>query len=167
MSQPLLSDGEVIDTSDELDSLRDRIDQLEGELRIARTDLIRSRADAAAATSAIAELRRQLSPLHRALRAVFGEIDLVGGVQDHPVNSTGPATYDSRKLSAWEEWKKKLPGFPSRFIDALLQHGELSVAQLVVAAQCPRKQTIYDAASKLQRLGLITNNGGKYALKEL
>jgi len=111
----------------------------------------------------LAEIKRLTLPFLNLLRAIHGEIDALGITA---ASGHAPAV-DAPKNKAWDLWKQKLPGFPSRMIDALLEHGELSVGQLVVAAQCPRKQTIYDAASKLQKLGLLNSNNGKYSLKEL
>ena len=36
-----------------------------------------------------------------------------------------PRDLDPRKAAVWEDWKRKMPGIPARFIDALMLHGEL------------------------------------------
>lgn len=162
--------GEVVDREADLQPLRDRIEELEADLRKMRQERDAARSEGLAAQSAIEALRDVLGPLRRAIGAIWGEIEASGvgtepqGIQSPSLGREAPS---SHKNEAWELWKQKLPGFPSRMIDALLKHGELSVAQLVVAAQCPRKQTIYDAASKMQRLGLLKNNSGKYKLSDL
>jgi Mg2+ and Co2+ transporter CorA len=109
-------------------------------------------------------LRQQLRPLHLALRAVFGELDVI------PISDAGraasPAAHDSRTLAVWESWQKKLPGLPAKFIGALLEHGQMNPAQLRVAMQC-RKNGVYETATKLNKLGLLDKNGSMYSLKEL
>jgi hypothetical protein len=157
-SRPLLTgQQEYVD-----DPIDPTLRKLEAENRRLDEALRMERLKTGQIEAGVRALKSQLTPLYRALQAVFGEIDAMG---IEATSDVRPAS--SHATAAWELWKQKLPGFPSRMIDALLKHGELSVAQLVVAAQCPRKQTIYDAASKLQKLNLINSNGGKYSLKEL
>ena len=163
-----VDDGAMADAS-ELPQLRDDVIRLEEDLRNARQELFKLRNQSAAAANAIASLRDMLAPWRRVILGLWGEIELAGvtGVPTPTATQDSAPVASPKSLAAWTLWKQRLPGFPSRMIDALLEHGELSVAQLVVAAQCPRKQTIYDAASKLQKLGLINSNGGKYSLKSL
>lgn len=66
----------------------------------------------------------------------------------------------------WEKWKAQLPGKRAEAIQALLDHGELTIPQLRVAIHCGQ-QTAYDVTSALNKLGLINKNGGKYSLKKL
>jgi hypothetical protein len=107
----------------------------------------------------VGELRRQLSPLYRALQAVFGELDVFA--------DEGPTPAASPKVSAvWESWKQKLPGKKAEVIQALLDHGEMTIPQLRVATHSGQ-QTVYDVTSALFRLGLLNKNGGKYSLKQL
>jgi hypothetical protein len=155
MPQPLL-EGNV--EYDERPDLRQQIVRLENDLANTRRELSKARGELAGAKEAAENIRSILHPLYRSLRLLFGDIEALVG--DSSPN-------DPRKSAAWDLWKQKLPGWPAKFIDALLEHQELSVGQLVVAMQCSRKQTIYDVASKLGRLGLIQNIGGKYSLKEL
>ena len=60
----------------------------------------------------------------------------------------------------------KLGGKQAEFIQALLEHGEMSAIQLKIATRSGQ-QTVYDTIHKLNKLGLINKNGGKFSLKEL
>lgn len=154
--------GQVVDDRDtEIEQLRDDNRRLRRELTIANGEIARAKADSARALGA---LRKQLAPLYRALQAVFGELD-AAGMDEMPIESSGR---EPRVSQVWESWKSKLGGdtAPARVIDALLQHGELNVAQLKVAAKMAN-QTVYDSIHRLNKLGLINKNGGRYSLKQL
>jgi hypothetical protein len=114
----------------------------------------------------LSALRRQLGPLYRALQAVFGELDVAGVEGGGGESTTSSST--PKVTAVWESWKQKLGSntAPARVIDALLQHGELNVAQLKVAAKMAN-QTVYDSIHRLNKLGLINKNGGKFSLKTL
>lgn len=164
----LLLEGDVEDPKTQ------RIAELETENRTLRRDLADAQVEADRAREdanrALAMLRRQLSPLYRALQAVFGELDAAGIAEDASPSAsrTSESGVESRVAAVWESWKEKLgrDTGPSRVIDALLQHGELNVAQLKVAGKMAT-QTVYDSTSKLNRLGLLNKNGGRYSLKKL
>lgn len=158
MPQPLLSEGEYVEDtgSAEFDRLHQEVADLKEQLHTAQGEVLQLKRTNA---KAIGALRQQLSPLYRALQAVFGEIE-ASGVADEPVAG------NSRVRALWESWKQKLPGHQSSFIDALLTHGEMSAPQLRVAMKCAH-QTVYDTAAKLNKLGLLSKNGGKYSLKQL
>src|SRR6185437_5134245 len=147
---------EVQDPRDDLiESLRGEISGLQQQLQEQRADARRA---AVAAARGSQELRRVLTPLYQALRMIFGELDAMG------VNEgSGESAMPSKTTKVWQAWKDRLGGSPAKFIDALLTHEEMNAAQLRVAMQC-RLQTVYDAASKLNKLGLITKNNGKYSL---
>lgn len=161
-SRPLLLSGEASTVIDDSSELRAEIALLKRENHRLDEALRQERNRVGAIEAGARDLRHTLTPLYRALQKVFGDLDEMGVEAGYSASNAA-----SPQSEAWELWKQKLPGFPSRMIDALLKHGELSVAQLVVAAQCPRKQTIYDAASKMQKLGLLNSSGGKYSLKQL
>lgn len=154
--QPLLEG--TVDTRDA------DIEKLEDDNRDLRRQLREANAAAAGAqrqsTRAVGELRRQLTPLYEALRAVFGEMDSVA-----PGEAEGPAV-DGKKRGVWESWISKLGGKQAECIKALLEHGEMTVVQLRVATHSGQ-QTVYDATSKLNKLGLINKNNGRYSLREL
>jgi chromosome segregation ATPase len=159
-----MSGQRLLETSlpDERDS---RIDELKAELRTAQRragdaerEAERAREDA---TRALGALRAQLSPLYRALQAVFGELDTV--TSDMP-QVDRPST--NRTSPVWDAWKSKLPPSCGKIIDALLIHGELNGQQIRVAAQMG-KDTMYGAITKLNKAGVLTKNGGRFRLKEL
>lgn len=160
--EALVLHGELVDvTSEELRALEEEVKRLRRELAMANGEIAKAKSDSARALGA---LRKQLAPLFRALQAVFGELD-AAGLEDAPAASGGGS---SRVSAVWESWKQKLGSntAPARVIDALLQHGELNVAQLKVAAKMAN-QTVYDAIHRLNKLGLINKNGGRFSLKSL
>jgi len=158
MHNPLMLEGQVMP-----DPVDDRVARLEEENQELKHELLRLQQQVLAAKSeaarSVAKLRQTLKPLYDSMRLLFGEMDAIGGGEETPA-------VGSREQRVWESWKAKLGGMSAKFIDALLMHGELSVAQLRVAMQC-RQQTVYDTASKLGKLGLLTKNGNKYSLKKL
>ena len=78
----------------------------------------------------------------------------------------GKLGHHPKVSKVWKSWQEKMPGFPAKFIEVLLEHGEMTVPQLKIAAHCG-SNTVYGVISKLHGLGLINKNGGKYSLKEL
>lgn len=117
----------------------------------------------------IGNLRQVLNPLHKAMRIIYGEIDLAQLNDEQPAATTSSAApVSSAKTAIWESWKQKLPGAKASVIGALLEHGELSVEQLCVMTHISRKQTIYDATNALKKLHLINADGnGRYQLKNI
>jgi hypothetical protein len=144
-SFPQLS-GHVDNRDQEIGTLRRQLSQLDEALRLERNKTGQIEAGAR-------ELRRILSPLYRALQAVFGELDAMG-IQD------GAVTTDSR----WDSAKQRMPGKPAEFIDLLITHGAMNVTNFVTLAHCS-KQTAYNVLSKLGQAGIVESNGGKYSLK--
>lgn len=147
---------------DQIAALRAEVRDLRGQLANAQADVEDAKREAAHALSA---LRKQLSPLYRALQAVFGELD-AAGVREDVSSSGGPAGIDSRVASVWAAWKEKLPGAPARIIDALLVHGDLNTTQLAIAAKMD-KRTVNNAIYKMNTAGLINKNAGRFSLKPL
>lgn len=173
MSVPRLLEGVVEPDADHeatVASLRAELRGLRAELAEARATADTARQDALGATRAIARLRRQLDPLYTALQAVFGEIEAGGVTESQPPYAVagGPASagVDARVASVWEAWKSRLPPACGKVIDALLTHGELTQAQLKVAARLGTS-TVSDAIYKLNKAGLINKNGGRVSLKAL
>lgn len=112
-------------------------------------------------------LRKQLSPLHRALRALFGEIELAVGEETVGPSAPGrPQPAADGNDARWESWKGKMPGKPAEMIDLLLLHKSMSTKQLMVSLRCG-KDAVYQAAYKLGQAGLVSNANGRYSLKEL
>ncbi len=150
--------------------LADRDAQLaEAEKKIALldTELASALRKARTVERGVQHLRTFLAPLYRAMGEIFGEIDEMG-LPDTP--QTAPAeepTALRRTSEAWESWKKKLAGTPAAIIDLLMVHGALNHEQLRIHVGTNRKQTIYDAVTKLNKAGLLNKNGDKFSLKEL
>jgi hypothetical protein len=155
-----LLEGDVQDNPDltfeMVQGLRDEILDLRNQLRVAQQATVLAKREAA---SALGALRKQLSPLYRALQAVFGELD-AAGVEDQ---TTGPST-SPRVSAVWEAWKQKLSPACGKIIDALLTHSELNSAQLKVACRLGTS-TVSDSIYKLNKAGLINKNAGRFSLK--
>ena len=173
MSLPLLSGEVVPDNREELAELREEVERLEQENRKLRNDLIKARADSEASIAAITALRSNLGPLYRALRGVFGEINLVVP-EDAPLPQYGtagatngrPVDDDAmRSLDKWEGVKQRLGGKDAELIDILLTCGPKTNTQLA-----PMLKMHYSNATKvtkrLSSLGFIVKQGDAWALKK-
>ena len=141
------------------------ISGLKEQLRQAQEALAIERSRNAQTDKGMKQLRSILAPLHGALGAVFGELDAMGIGSDASQGNFTPAP-DARKAAIWESWKKKFPGTPARFIEALLLHGELTQTQLRIHAQCAQG-SVAGVVSTLWKAGLISKNGGKISLKDV
>jgi len=167
MAQRLLSSDNIIDaepignSAEELRQSRLETRRLEDELRKLRGELEQAIADKERMARAIRALQGQLNPLHRYLRALFGEIELaVGEEQVGPENAvargaTSPSTTDPR----WESYKNTFPGAPARVIDALLAHREMTMTQLSALLKA-HYNTVKDAVGKLIKAGAVSRDGG-------
>ena len=144
---------------DELKELREENKRLARALQDANLRAERATEDA---TRAMSSLRRQLSPLYRALQGVFGELD-AAGIAD-AAQPNGPT--NTRTAAVWEAWKKRLGGKPAELIDALLLHGDMDSAQIAIAIQC-HKNSVPQIVYKLNKAGLLNKNGGRFSLKQL
>src|SRR5665213_1942560 len=156
---PLLLHGEA--ASPEVTRLKREIVGLEQELEETREEVQKYKNASSDAVKAISALRKVLDPLHTAMKMIYGEINRVEIPRD-PFDLHNEPIVDKR----WESWKQKLPGKPAEFIQILLEHGEMSGAQLKAAAHCAQ-QTVYDTIAKLKAAGLVTKNGKGFALKPL
>ena len=152
-----MSDMAVYDARDQrIDELKQELAEVRQLLDIARAERDRAQREG---YKAMAELRKVLTPLHRALKMIFGELDAAG--VEEPITGTG----ETRISPIWASWKAKMPGRPAQFIDILLEHGEMNIPQLKVAAKCG-DNTAYQTISKLHSVGLINKAGGRYSLKQ-
>jgi hypothetical protein len=150
------------DLRQQIESLRDEVYKQSEARQKAETELRIERQKNAVLEAGVTNLRQVLMPLYQGLRMIFGELDALG-VQD----STTPASgLDPRKAAVWEDWKRKMPGIPARFIDALMLHGELTQTQLRLHAKCAQG-SVAGVVSQLWKAGLINKNGGRISLKEL
>ena len=114
MPQHLLEGYVEPDNHDETSTgaLYNRIEQLESELEASQAKLREAKNRFVAMERSLAELRKQLSPLHKALRMIFGELD-AAGIQDSHQEVTGSA--NPRMAAAWDIWIKKLGGKQAEF----------------------------------------------------
>lgn len=159
MAQALLGNGE-----DDREELVRRIENLEQDLEDARAATKRAREQSVAATRALGNLRRQLDPLHKALRAIFGELD-AANIESSESNDS-QSSVSPRSAQVWESWKQRFGGGTAKVIDALLLHKEMNTTQLSIATGLHRT-TIPALIFKLNKASLINKNGGKFSLKEL
>ena len=155
--------GEVVDREADLQPLRDRIEELEADLRRMRQERDKARSEGLAAISAVSALREQLSGLYGALRQVFGEIETVAAPE--PQGSPSLGRQPTQASSRWQNLMTKLGGLKAQFIQALLDYGPSTVTG-IRAATGMSKQSVYNTANDLSKLGLVTRNGSQYALKE-
>lgn len=155
-----LLEGQIEEpTDDELMELRGLVRDLRAELSDTKRELMQTRRES---TTALAALRRQLTPLYRALQGVFGELDAAGVEETATANSeTNPRT-----SAVWEAWKSRLGGQTAKVIGALQLHGEMNSTQLAIAIGT-RRQNIPNLIFKLNQAGLINKNGGRFSLKQL
>jgi hypothetical protein len=163
-TKPLMLEGLARDPGNDeglLHRLRKEKQQLDEELLSVRRDLDDSNREKERLERTLRNLRQQLSPLHRALRAVFGEIELAIGEEDFaapsPSGSEGPQA--QRTDPRWESYKQNFPGAPARMIDALLTHREMNITQLSKLLKMDYS-TAKAAASKLRQAGAITGERG-------
>lgn len=155
MAQPLL-EGNVDNRDALIEQLQDEVSNLTRDLLTAKADAAREKRTNAAAVTAV---RRQLQPLYQALASLFGELDKFETVDASPVTAKSSAV--------WETWKRQLGGKQAEFIQAMLDHGhEMTSEQLRVATHTGRS-TVPQIIYKLNQLGLINKNGGRFSLKEL
>lgn len=146
----------------QIESLQRELYQRNRQLAEAEEALRQERQKNAALEAGVTNLRQVLTPLYQGLRMIFGELDAMG-VQGETASITG---LDPRKAAVWEDWKRKMPGIPARFIDALMLHGELTQTQLRLHAKCAHG-SVAGVVSQLWKAGLINKNGGRISLKEL
>lgn len=155
-SRPLL--GEYVDPADDSAELRRRIARLSAQLEDARAETREAQNKSKNAMRALQNLQRQLAPMYNALRAVFGEFELIGSSDDVP---------SQRVSGVWDSWKSKLGGKQAEFIQAMLDHGHPMTSEQLRVATHTGRSTVPQIIYKLNTLGLINKNGGKFSLKEL
>lgn len=164
MAMPLL-EGEIVERPDEdrgFSQMKRKIQILEQELSTVHQGLMDERKKVMAMKRSLGNLQKFLNPLFQSLKTIYGEFEEIdlGAEGEEPVTRTGSSK------GVWDSWIKKLPGKQSEVIAALKEYGSMNVQQLRVATHSAN-QTVYDAISKLHKLGLINKSGGKYSLKEM
>lgn len=144
----------------QISALREEVTDLRHALAEARASAARAQRDM---QHAIAALRKQLTPLHLALKAVFGELDGAGlGSTEADTGSSA----NGRTAAIWDSWKSKFPGKPAQIIDALLLHGQMTQSQIAIAIRSDRRN-VPPMIFKLNKAGLLQKNGGVFSLKAL
>lgn len=162
--KPLALDG-IVDVKAEpsegmLHEWRREKQRLEEEILSLRRELDDARTHHEKLERAMRALRQSLSPLHRALRSVFGEIELAVGEEEAVASSVAPGPPQSTASpSRWEHVKQQFPGAPAKIIDALLGQGEMTITQLANFTRM-HYDTAKTAASKLAKAGALTKDGG-------
>lgn len=152
---PLLLEGNVDERDGTIAALEQEVERLEGDLGIARAEVAHLRKENARAVSA---LRRQLSPLHQALRQVFGEMDALG--TDEPGSPDG-------KTDKWNVIKQRLTPRLREAVDILQLQGTMRRTQLATALKMDYSNCTKNVIGVLIRQGWVVDNGGNLSLKEL
>lgn len=160
----LALEGQLLPVEDS-QTLRRRVAELEEELESVRDELKAERTQTCVTQQAAAVLRKQLEPLHLALRVLFGELDSIPTADAVAANNSAPS--DARR----QLWEQRIKDFNAdslkgKMLTALLNLGPMTASQLRVPMGCVQN-SVYNAYDKLQRAGLVVSIGGKYQLKEL
>jgi hypothetical protein len=149
---------------DAVRELRRQKNELEDNLRIARQQLDDLRIEKERLERSLRALRNQLSPLHRALRAVFGEIELAIGEEIATPAATAAAAPGAPSTAAadprWQSLKESFPGVPAKIVDALLVHRELTITQLGTVVKA-HYDSVQKALVVLRKAGAVNQDGGK------
>lgn len=173
-TKPLMLEGVLGKSSESGDDegllrkFRKEKQQLEDELRVTHQELDDVRAEKERLERSVRNLRNQLSPLHRGLRALFGEIELAVGEEEMVANgaSVSATPQSSGGDPRWLSFKQNFPGAPARIIDALLSHREMTVTQLSKLLKMDYS-TAKGAVLKLRQAGAVskeTERGGPVRL---
>jgi hypothetical protein len=173
-TKPLTLKG-VIDVEDENEELlrqwRREKQQLEDEARALRTELENERAEREKLQRSIVILRRQLGPLHHALRAVFGEIEIaVGEEEPMPARTAGSPAQSSNSTNPdrWNAIKGRLTKKQSELVDVLLLQGGMNRTQCAKAIKSDYTFCRKSVIAPLLAQGLLIEGGdGLLELKQL
>jgi len=166
-TKPLLLEGLAgsshIDSDELVRKLRREKSDIEEQLRVARREIEDLQLEKERIERSVKVLRQQLSPLHRALRAMFGEIELAVGEED--ISSPASTTTNGQQVSPaddarWQSYKNTFPGLRARIIDALLAHREMNIAQLSALLKAAYS-SVKDAVADLAKAGAVKKEGGK------
>ena len=111
---------------------------------------------AEAGQRAIGMLRKELSGLYTALRAIFGEMDAAGAAE----TEGNPSGLSPR----WEVLKKRLGSRQAEIID-ILQHGPMTSSQISAALHWDIRTT-QKHISAMKVAGFLSKNGNQFSLRE-
>lgn len=166
-SKPLTLRGIVEEPKDDRGGLlhewRKEKQRLEEEILNLRRSLEDGQLESERMRRSVANLRQQLSPLHRALRSVFGEIELAVGEEVAGPVGISVASVHNNSDPRWESYKQTFPGVAARIIDALLAHPQLTYMQLKSVIRADYN-SVKNAAAKLKQAGAIVREGNQCRL---
>jgi hypothetical protein len=155
---PLLITGEVMDDRDTtIRQLQDTNRMQVEEIRELRDEIIKLRSDN---SRAIAALRKTLTPLHRSLQQLFGEMDAIDG------GNTQAASASGSDNSKWDFWKRRYPGRIAEAIDILMLQ-PMNTKQLSHALKCDPRTLTSKVIYPMNQSGLLNKSGGVFSLKQL
>jgi len=154
-----VADAEVLDAGEELRALQRRLDELEAENLKYRREREDNERKYRSMSLAVNALRRMLKPEFDAMRALFGELEMVAEPIGEQVTD-GAAKRDPK----WESWKQRLPGKPAEIIELLLIHGKMSKKQLGAALGVDPRTT-ENPVGKLHKAGILNSDRNGYSLK--
>jgi hypothetical protein len=155
---PLLITGEVMDDRDTtIHQLQDTNRMQVEEIRSLRDEIIKLRSEN---SRAIASLRKTLTPLHRSLLQLFGEMDAIDG------GNTQAAGVGSTDNSKWDFWKRRYPGRIAEAIDILMLQ-PMNTKQLSHALKCDPRTLTSKVIYPMNQSGLLNKSGGMFSLKQL
>ena len=162
----LLLEGTAEADSSGASDYRKEVQRLEDEVRSLRRDIEDCQLGKARLVRTIENLRSILSPLHRGLRVLFGEIELAVGEAPDPNTPNGavPAAPNQPADPRWQNFKASFPGRGAEIIDALMIHGEMRIQHLATLLHCDPR-TVGQHAAKLRNAGAITQVQGVLSLK--
>lgn len=150
--------GEYVPPDDTVE-LKRKIKRLEEELNEARGQIRVMEKQASAGQHAFGMLRKELSGLYGALRAIFGELDAAGvGTSDS--SSSSPGSLSPR----WEMLKKRLGSRQAEIIE-VLQHGPMTSSQMSAALHWDIRTT-QKHISAMKVAGYLSKNGNQFSLRE-
>lgn len=155
MTQHLL-EGEVDNRDDIISSLTAENDRLIAENRRLQGELSTAKAQAGRALAAI---RHQMEPWHKALKLLFGEMEAIGG-------DANP-TDDNSQQAKWETVKRQMPPRLAQAIDLLMLQGRMKRTQIASALKMDYSNCTKNVIGALLRQGWIVENGGELSLKRL
>lgn len=159
-----LKDGMLHDWRKEKQRLEEEIFSLGRELDDSRTQNEKLE-------QAIRALRQSLSPLHRAVRAIFGEIELAVGEEEMASPSiAGKSAASSGKVDVgrWGGIKQRLTKKQGELIDALILQGAMNRTQCAKAIKSDYTFCRKSVVAPLLAQGLlIEGNDGFLTVKPL
>jgi predicted nuclease with TOPRIM domain len=159
------------DHSEESRQLRRENQRLDEALRQVRNELGQAIAEKENLERSIRALRNQLGPLHHALRAVFGEIELAVGEEEFvPARASGAPAQSGGNAppDRWNAIKQRLTKKQAELIDVLLLQGRMNRTQCAKAIKSDYTFCRKSVVAPLLSQGLLVEcDDGLLELKQL